>query len=193
MKDILIINSAPFTQEFVDPIINLFKEEGINFRLVDYDKIPEEKNNFSGVIISASPKGDDIIEKQLPFYQWIKNYSKPIIGSCHGHQLLGVLFGSKVIMGKEAEEGIYPVQVMKNDVLFEDLMTIFKVEQHHIKSITLPISFNLLASSGQCKNQIMKHNYKPIYGCQFHLEKSLELLLNFVKICNRVNIPKVLI
>jgi len=96
-------------------------------------------------------------------------------------------------MGKEAEEGIFPVQVMKNDVIFEGLKTIFKVEQHHIKSITLPISFNLLASSGQCKNQIMKHNYKPIYGCQFHIEHSLELLLNFVKICNRVSIPRVLI
>ena len=151
----------------------LFNKVCISYSIVDYKDIPENKNNYRGVIISASPKGDDITQEQLPFYQWIPEYSKPIIGSCHRNQLLGTLFGSRIIMGKEAEEGIFPVQVMKNDVIFEGLKTIFKVEQHHIKSITLPISFNLLASSGQCKNQIMKHNYKPIYGCQFHIEHSL--------------------
>jgi len=51
----------------------LFNKVCISYSIVDYKDIPENKNNYRGIIISASPKGGDIIQEQLPFYQWIPN------------------------------------------------------------------------------------------------------------------------
>lgn len=181
---ILLINSAPFTTEFIDPICELFAKKKINYKTVNYNDLPESLDSFKGIIISSSPMGDDIIDEQLPLYQWIKNYSKPIIGSCHGHQLLGSLYGSEIIINKESEEGVMPIEFIKDDELFNGLSKIFMVEQHHKKSVTIPINFEHLAQSSGCKNQIMKHHSKPFYGCQFHIEKAPELLINFANLCN---------
>lgn len=182
MKNILIINSAPFTNEFVQPIVELLNKNKVNYNLINYTEIPENTDLFTHVIISASPKGDDIINEQLPIYEWLKDFNKPVLGSCHGHQLMGVLFGSEIIFDEESEEGFHPITVLKDDGIFNNMPIAFEVEQHHVKSVTLPQNFKLLASSERCKNQIMKHKSRPFYGCQFHVESSLDLVMNFVNL-----------
>lgn len=182
MKNILIINSAPFTKEFVQPLVDLFNNKNIDYKLINYIEIPDNKELFTHVIISASPKGDDIIDEQLPIYQWLKDFNKPVLGSCHGHQLMGVLYGSKIIVGDECEEGINSIEQKEEDPIFKDIEKTIMVEQHHVKSINLPKKFKLLASSCKCINQIMKHHNKPFYGCQFHIESRLDLVMNFVNL-----------
>lgn len=183
MNNILLINSAPFTKEFVQPIVNLFNKKKVDYKLINYTEIPETIGHFTHVIISASPKGDDIINEQLPLYKWLKDYNNPVLGSCHGHQLMGVLYGSEIIIGHESEEGFHSITIKKDDVIFQDLENTFEVEQHHVKSITVPVEFEVLASSERCKNQIMKHKIKPFYGCQFHVESRLDLVVNFIELC----------
>jgi len=151
MNPILIINSAPFTLEFVEPITDLFNKRKIPYNLVSFDEIPDKKEKYAGIIISASPRGNDIIDTQLPYYPWLLNYKKPVIGSCHGHQLIGVLHGSSLIINHEAEEGIHTIDFDTKNILFSELKSPLNVEQHHIKSISLPKQFDLLASSEKCK------------------------------------------
>ncbi|MDA3893293.1 MAG: hypothetical protein PF517_16645 [Salinivirgaceae bacterium] len=182
MQNILIINSAPLTLEFIKPLVELFTSKKIKHKPISFNEIPKNLDDFSHIIISASPKGDDIIHEQVPIYQWIREYNKPILGSCHGHQLLGVLYGSNIIIGKECEEGFLNIRSIENDPIFSDIQSSIVVEQHHVKSISLPNDFKLLASSEKCKVQLMKHKEKPFYGCQFHIESRLDLVMNFVEL-----------
>lgn len=185
MQPILIINSAPFTQEFTNPIIEFFKSKNIAFKTVSYLNLPSKLDNYSGIIISASPKGDDIIDEQLPIFQWLKTHTKPVLGSCHGHQLMGMLFGSSLYEKPESEEGMCDIQFLQQDNLLNNLANPLLVEQHHIKSISMPKNFIHLAKSDNCRNQIMRHKTLPLYGCQFHIEHLDTLLLNFSLICKQ--------
>ncbi len=179
---LLLINSAPFTTEFVQGIQDFMQAQNQPCQLVPYHAIPENKEDYAGVIISASPRGDDIIAEQLPLYAWLKDNNKPVLGSCHGLQLMGVLWGAELKINNEAEEGRHTIFFKKDDALFKGLPTPYTVEQHHIKSIGLPAGFDLLASSEKCAVQVIKHKSKPLYGAQFHVENAPDLLLNFLNV-----------
>ena len=179
---ILIINSAPRTGEFVDPIIKTLTESGIESELLGYDNIPENLDPYSGIIISASPMGDDIVYKHQPYFQWIRECHKPILGSCHGHQLIGVMYGADLIRDKQREDGEHLVNIEEDTPLFRGYEGSFKVEQHHKNSIILPDEFRLLASSPRCRVQAMVHQTQPIYTAQFHIENDPKILLNFAEI-----------
>lgn len=183
----LIVNSAPYTFHFVDPIARTLEKVDELFEVVNYDTIPTDLQNYNSVIISASPKGNNIVNAQLPYFEWIKNEFIPILGICHGHQIIGVLFGSELIRDNQSEDGIFIVDILINDFLFEGLGNPLEVEQHHNNSITLPQNFNLLATSPRCKVQVIKHKQRPIYSTQFHCENFPKLILNFNNISKGYN------
>ncbi|MFC2137735.1 type 1 glutamine amidotransferase [Bacteroidota bacterium] len=179
---ILIINSTPHTREFVDPIKNSLTKNNFSFEIVNYNNIPLNLNNYNGIIISASPKGNDIVDSQLQYFEWIKKIDVPILGICHGHHIIGVLHGSELIRNAQKEEGMSVIEVIESDPFFDGFKKNITVEQHHNDSISLPMDFYLLASSKKCKVQVIKHKTKSIYSVQFHCEKTPELILNFLKI-----------
>ena len=43
-------------------------------------------------------------------------------------------------------------------------------EAHYCEIKTLPPGFELLASSPECRIEMMKHRERPLYGAQFHAE-----------------------
>lgn len=187
---ILLINSAPQTKEFVDPIMEVLNKADIFVKLINYNEIPSNLALFDGVIISASPRGDDIVDAHIPYYQWIKNFQKPILGICHGHQFIGVMYGAKLIRDEQSEEGEFSIDIKENNPLFNGFTKSFKVEQHHNNSITLPEDFKLLASSERCEVQVMGHKEMPLYTAQFHAEKNPDIILNFIKIAEDVKSKK---
>ena len=185
--NILIINSAePDERSFVDPIQAALSNTKAHTQIREYTEVPDtcDVNAFDAVIISASPKGDDIVGDHMSHFQWLLTYQKPVLGICAGHQTIGTLFGGDLIRGKEAEEGDTSVQITKRDPIFEGLEDEFPVEQHHNDSITLPKDFELLATSPVCGVQAIRHKEHPLYSVQWHAEISNpELIQNFV---NRV-------
>ncbi len=183
---LLVINSAPCDEEFAVPISQCLEQAGIASEIVGFDAIPTDLSPFSAVIISASPKGDDIIEAQIPYYAWIENYNKPVLGICHGHQMLGVIYGADLIREGQSEEGDCFVITELEHPIFAGLGQCFGVEQHHDYSISLPNGFKLLASSGRCRVQAMAHPSKPIVSVQFHAEKKPEIILNFVRMAGEM-------
>ncbi len=185
---ILIVNSAEQgITEFTEPLEKIVKEEELYPVIIEYRECPDF--NFDSVkaaILSGSPQGDDIVEHHLPYFRWLSNFDKPILGICAGHHISGFLNGSKILRSTEPESGIYDLQIIKNDILFEGLPKNFRAKQMHNDSITLPDNFELLATSKTCYNQLMKHKEKQWYTCQFHPEYyNHDLIKNFLKICKK--------
>jgi len=192
MKILIVNNAEPSNNDFVSPIENILHAPSVDILLeasvetetISYSNlVGQDLSPYSGVILSASPGGDDIVENHLRFYEWIKSYDKPILGICSGHQIIGRLYGSELIRETQQEIGDLEVYITKDDPIFDGLNKRFTVRQAHNDSITLPTDFALLASSDKCEVQVMKHKSKPIYTTQFHVEAlNPEIILNYLDI-----------
>ena len=163
MKSILIINNAePGIDEFVEPLQKIVKNAGLEYMVADYKESGKLIfNKFDGIILSGSPQGDDIVEHHSHFFQWLKTIEKPVFGICAGHHITGFLYGAELLRSKEPESDKLPVNVVKNDIVFDGLPKQIIVKQMHNDSVTLPDDFELLATSKKNKNQMIRksHNY----------------------------------
>lgn len=186
MPNILLVNNAqPGITEFAKPIEKIIKGIGSTFQFIEYADCPGFNfDEFDGAILTGSPQGDDIVEHHLPYFKWVMEFKKPVLGICAGHHITGYMYGSELLRSEEPESGDFYVSIVKEDPIFTEMPMKFKVKQMHNDSITLPDNFELLASSDTCKNQLMKHIEKPLYTCQFHPEfYTHQLIRNFVRIC----------
>ncbi len=133
----------------------------------------------------------DVLERED--YTWLITESEiPQIGFCGGHQLIGEMFGAEVDIMRELaddeadlhpeyhpgqfkEWGIWPVEIVADDLLFDGLSSPIRVRMAHRSEIKeLPEGFRLLASSADCRIEAMVHEEWPLYGTQFHPESRME-------------------
>jgi GMP synthase (glutamine-hydrolysing) len=135
-----------------------------------------------------------IIETDMDLYIdhiiWLKEYPNPILGICFGHQLIGLLYGAFGSRMKENRDWV-EIEVFKESLLFEKLPTVFEVMEDHCENISIPIGFELLASSDECINEAMQHKEKMIYSLQFNPEVSgnfgVIIIENFINITRQNN------
>jgi GMP synthase-like glutamine amidotransferase len=68
-------------------------------------------------------------------------------------------------------EGFYPITRLRPDPLFRGLPRIMTMRcSHYCEVKKLPDDFVLLAKSGHCAIEAMRHRDRPLYGTQFHPE-----------------------
>lgn len=116
----------------------------------------------------------------------------PIIGFCGGHQQIAAAHGAEVgpmrrllpgepdltdlsAPGYLKEWGFTPVSVVAADPILAGLSPapIF-LEVHYCEARQLPPGFRLLASTPDCRVQLMRREDRPVYGAQFHPEAYTE-------------------
>jgi GMP synthase (glutamine-hydrolysing) len=185
MTTILIINSAEKgITEFVEPLEKIVREAGAASVVIEYEETPTtDMSTYDGIIMSGSPRGDDIVDHHLPYFQWIKTCDIPFFGICAGHHITGKLYGAQLLRSVEKEVGDNFLFIRQKDPIFNGCPGKFLVRQNHHDSITLPGDFILLAHSQGCQVSMMKHPAKPLYTTQFHPEiLNKNLILNFIDI-----------
>jgi GMP synthase (glutamine-hydrolysing) len=185
MTTILIINSAEKgITEFVKPLEKIVREAGAASSVIEYEETyTTDMTSYDGIIMSGSPRGDDIVDHHLPYFQWIKTCDIPIFGICAGHHITGKLYGAQLLRSIEKEIGDNFLYIRQKDPIFNGCQERFLVRQNHHDSITLPGDFMLLAHSEGCRVSMMKHPAKPLYTTQFHPEiLNKNLILNFIDI-----------
>lgn len=122
----------------------------------------------------------------------------PVYGACGGHQLIAYCFNKNLRRVKRLRNepmrrlrpgepdlgpvsgqwgyyvarGMQEVEIVKRDPIFKGLRgrTIRVLEAHYCEVKKLPPGFELLATSPECRIEMMKHSSRPIYGAQFHAE-----------------------
>ena len=164
-------------------------ELGRSTRVVKLKELKDcDFSSFSGIIISGAPTFlTEVNQKEyLAPFRFVKKADVPVLGICLGHQVIGLLHGAMIHRGGEVitKEN---VELLEKDALFDGLGSNSLFHEEHSESISLPKGFLLLAKSGSCDNEAMKHEEKDIYGVQFHPEMSGKpgriILKNFVKLC----------
>jgi len=122
------------------------------------------------------------------FYTFLRELDLPTIGFCGGHQTIARAYGGKnaamrllkpgekdpnpnYYPGYYKEWGFTRVQMLKQDALFVGLGKGITVAEYHWGEVKeLPDVFEILASTQECRVQVIKHREKRLYGTQFHPE-----------------------
>jgi GMP synthase (glutamine-hydrolysing) len=125
----------------------------------------------------------------LADFEVLRTLSPPILGICFGHQVIGMLYGAEISIGKE-DRDLRRVEILQGEPLFAGLSGEEEFQEDHTEEITLPRDFIRLATSSHCFNEAMVHRQLPVYGVQFHPESSgragKALIANFLSIARRL-------
>ena len=183
---ILIIDCGSAKTPYIEEIVDDF---------CDYKTIPffdltqEMTKECQGIIISGAPIliTEINMDRYLNHVSWIKEFDRPILGICFGHQLLGLVYGafaSKMREDRDWQE----IEVIIDCPIFDKLPPTIDMMEDHCESISIPENFELVASSNVCVNEAMRHKNKPFFGIQFHPEVSGNygriVIENFIKLTN---------
>jgi len=138
----------------------------------------------AAIILSGNPALiRDADTDFLADYAPLRDLTVPILGICFGHQVIGMLYGAQVTIGKE-DRSLRQLEILQDNRLFEGLSGDHIFQEDHTEEVALPEHFIHLASSSHCFNEAMMHRELPMYGVQFHPESSADagerLLKNFL-------------
>ena len=189
MRILLIDNYDSFTFNLYHYISSL----NVKVDVIRNDKINTKsilKKKYDKIVISPGPGNPSQSGNCLDIVK--KLYKKtPILGVCLGHQIIGQVFGFKIVQAKKLMHG-KTSKIRSLDLgILKKLPKNFEATRYHsliIDMKTLPSELNVTATLSDDKEIIMavEHINKPIYGVQFHPESidtnnGIKLIENFIR------------
>ena len=186
MKILLIDNYDSFTFNLYHYISSLKTSVDV-FR---NDKITDKeilKNKYNKIVISPGPgnpnQSGNCIKIVKSLYKKI-----PILGVCLGHQIIGQVFGSKIIQAKKLMHGKTSLIISKKIGILKNAPKRFVATRYHSLIIDKKtISKDLIITSETSDGVIMgiEHKKYNIHGVQFHPESiktpiGMKILKNFI-------------
>lgn len=125
------------------------------------------------------------LREEITLIQQAIHSKKAVLGICLGAQLISEALGAKAEQSPKKEIGVYPVvttQAAKTDPLFKQFPEQFDVMHWHNDMPGLAPGSVLLASSAGCPRQAFRYNDR-VYGFQFHMELTPELVKKMTEHC----------
>jgi anthranilate synthase/aminodeoxychorismate synthase-like glutamine amidotransferase len=186
MKILLIDNYDSFTFNLYHYISSL----KVKVDVVRNDKINSNdilKKKYNRIVISPGPgnpnqSGNCInilktLHKELPF-----------LGVCLGHQIIGQVFGSKIIQAKKLMHGKTSKINSKKIGILKNLPKTFEATRYHSLIIDKKTLSNQLEITAETNDGIImgvQHKKYNIHGVQFHPESiktriGINILKNFI-------------
>ena len=189
MKKILLIdNYDSFTYNLYHYVSSFNK----NVDVKRNDKVNSKdiiKNKYQKIIISPGPgnpnQAGNCIKIVMDFYDKI-----PILGVCLGHQVIGQVFGSKIILAKKLMHGKTSLIKNKRLGVLKGIKSNFIATRYHSLIVDRSsLSKDLIVTATTENNIIMglMHNKYEVHGVQFHPESintkvGMKIIKNFIKI-----------
>ncbi len=186
MKVILIDNYDSFTYNLYHYLsslnckVEVFRNDKVNSKYI-------LKNKFKKIIISPGPGNPNQTGNCLKI---VKDLHKtiPILGVCLGHQVIGQVFGAKIIGAKNLMHGKMSKILHKKKGIFKNLKSNFLATRYHSLIIDRKKVPKTLIITAETKNKtimgIMHKDYN-VHGVQFHPESintkvGIKLIKNFL-------------
>ena len=130
------------------------------------------KNKYKKIIISPGPGNPNQTGNCLKI---VKDFHKkiPILGVCLGHQVIGQVFGGKIIEAKNLMHGKMSKIIHKKLGIFKNFKSNFLATRYHSLIIDRKKLPKCLIITAETKNKtimgIMHKDYN-VHGVQFHPE-----------------------
>ena len=186
MKILLIDNYDSFTFNLYHYISSL----GIKVDVVRNDKITAndiKKNKYNRIVISPGPGNPNQSGNCINI---LKSLHKeiPFLGVCLGHQIIGQVFGSKIIQAKKLMHGKISKIKSKKIGILKNLPKTFEATRYHsliIEKKSLSENLKITAETEEGLIMGVQHKAYNIHGVQFHPESiktklGMKILKNFV-------------
>jgi GMP synthase (glutamine-hydrolysing) len=120
------------------------------------------------------------------FLGWVRGRRGPTLGICGGHQALALAHGAPVgpvfrvppattsYAGMPKVTGTQRIRLLGDpDLLLEGIEAEIEVESSHVDEVKdTPPGFRVLAVGDPCHVQLIRADRRPLYGVQFHPERS---------------------
>mgnify|MGYP005673319873 FL=1 len=186
MKILLIDNYDSFTFNLYHYLSSLKTKVDV----VRNDKItPKEiiKKRYNKIVISPGPGNPNQSGNCLKILKTLyKDF--PFLGVCLGHQIIGQVFGSKIIQAKKLMHGKTSKIKSRQIGILKNLPRSFEATRYHsliIDKKSLSENLEITAETDDGLIMGVQHKKYNIHGVQFHPESiktklGIKILKNFV-------------
>ena len=149
------------------------------------------KIKYSKIVISPGPGNPSQSGNCLKIVKSL--YKKiPILGVCLGHQIIGQVFGSKIIQARKLMHGKTSKIISKKLGILKNLPKSFEATRYHsliIDKKSLSKDLEITAESKDGMIMGIQHKEYDVHGVQFHPESiktklGIKILKDFIKIKN---------
>ena len=190
MKIVLIDNYDSFTYNLYHYISQLKCEVEV-YRNDKIDAKTILRKKFKKIVISPGPGNPSQSGNCLKIVRSI--YKKiPILGVCLGHQIIGQVFGSKIVQARKLMHGKTSLIVSKQKGILRNLPKNFEATRYHsliVDKKTLSKELEITAETKDGLIMGIQHKKFNIHGVQFHPESiktklGIKILKNFINLKN---------
>ncbi len=184
---ILIIDNY---DSFVFNVARYFEELGERVSVKRNDEVLPSDLKAKAIVVSPGPCGPREAGQSMEIVARLSG-QVPILGICLGHQVIGEVFGGKVVRARQPMHGDSSEITHVGQDVFAGLPQRFSVGRYHSLIVEDLQGTVLLETARSLDGEIMglRHREHPTFGVQFHPESIMtehgyDMLRNFLKVAN---------
>ena len=188
MKKIILIDNY---DSFTFNLYHYLSSLKVNVDVIRNDQITSKeilKKKYNKIVISPGPGNPNQSGNCLKIVKSL--YKKiPIFGVCLGHQIIGQVFGSKIIQARKLMHGKTSKIISKKKGILKNLPRNFEATRYHSLIIDKKSLSKDLEITAETKDGLImgvRHKKYQVHGVQFHPESiktkvGIKILKNFIK------------
>ena len=189
MKKIILIDNY---DSFTFNLYHYLSSLKVRVDVIRNDQITSNeilKRKYNKIVISPGPGNPNQSGNCLKIVKSL--YKKiPILGVCLGHQIIGQVFGSKIVQAKKLMHGKTSKIISKKLGILRNLPKSFEATRYHsliIDKKTLSKHLEITAESKDGLVMGVQHKKYNVHGVQFHPESiktrlGIKILKNFIRL-----------
>ena len=189
MKKIILIDNY---DSFTFNLYHYLSSLKVNVDVIRNDQISSKeivKRKYNKIVISPGPGNPNQSGNCLKIVKSL--YKKiPIFGVCLGHQIIGQVFGSRIIQAKKLMHGKTSKIISRKIGLLKNLPKSFEATRYHsliIEKKSLSKDLEITAETKDGLIMGVRHKKYHVHGVQFHPESiktkiGIRILKNFIRI-----------
>ena len=187
MKKIILIDNY---DSFTFNLYHYLSSLKVNVDVIRNDKITANeilKRNYHKIVISPGPGNPNQSGNCINILKSL-HQELPFLGVCLGHQIIGQVFGSKIVQAKKLMHGKTSEIKSKKIGILKNLPSTFEATRYHsliIDKKTLSEELVITAETEDGVIMGVQHKKFNIHGVQFHPESiktkfGMKILKNFI-------------
>ena len=188
MKKIILIDNY---DSFTFNLYHYLSSLKVKVDVIRNDQISSKeiiKRKYNKLVISPGPGNPNQSGNCLKIVKSL--YKKiPILGVCLGHQIIGQVFGSKIVQAKKLMHGKTSKIMSKKTGVLKNLPKTFEATRYHSLIIDKKSLSKDLEITAETKDGLImgvKHKKYNVHGVQFHPESiktkiGIKILKNFIR------------